>query len=169
MQQHPAMAERRGAHLEFDPYAPGLDEVPYPVFARFRAEAPVFHWEQGRSWLVFRHEDVVPLLRDSRFTTDQLSPDDPGKLDAALSVRIDVVCDTIEERSPARADAGIAFSGGAHYCIGATLARLEGRMAIDTLLSCFPEMELAGPAIFASHPSIRKMTSLPILLRASAR
>ncbi|WP_437753620.1 cytochrome P450 [Sorangium sp. So ce1389] len=66
------------------------------------------------------------------------------------------------------ADAGIAFGGGAHYCIGASLARLEGRIAIDTLLSRFPEMELAGPAIFASHPPTRKMTSLPVRLRASA-
>ncbi|WP_437620285.1 cytochrome P450 [Sorangium sp. So ce1151] len=66
------------------------------------------------------------------------------------------------------ADAGIAFGGDAHYCIGATLVRLEGRISIATLLSRFPEMELAGPAIFASHPSIRKMTSLPIRLRASA-
>ncbi|WP_438005095.1 cytochrome P450 [Sorangium sp. So ce321] len=66
------------------------------------------------------------------------------------------------------ADAGIAFGRGAHYCIGAALARLDGRIAIDTPLSRFPEMELAGPAIFASHPSIRKMTSLPIRLRASA-
>ncbi|XXY53313.1 cytochrome P450 [Sorangium sp. So ce269] len=66
------------------------------------------------------------------------------------------------------ADAGIAFGGSAHYCIGASLARLEGRIAIDTLLNRFPEMELAGAAIFASHPSLRKMTSLPVRLRASA-
>ncbi|WP_437606753.1 cytochrome P450 [Sorangium sp. So ce834] len=408
------MAEQRGAALEFDPYVPGFDEDPYPVFARFREEAPVFYWEQGRAWLVFRHEDVVSLLRDGRFTTDraawefaasdpllslnsrferlskhslfslsrhdhvrmrkligpaftsreidrlapeiqrivdetlaaaggrdpldvardyaeaipirgiasmfkiprrhdasflrftdaihrlsmagQLSPEEIGKLEAALDVGIEVVSDTVEERrrrpldndvltlliqaeeqgdrlskdelvalvaavlvggtettvhlicfamhnllrSPealaavrreptlvknvveetlrydnfgklgipryaledvdlrgARirkgqmvmamlssalrdeaayprasmfdlrrgADAGVAFGGGAHYCIGATLARLEGRIAIETLVSRFPEMELVGPAVFAPHPSIRKMTSLPVRLR----
>ncbi|WP_437787765.1 hypothetical protein [Sorangium sp. So ce1097] len=63
------------------------------------------------------------------------------------------------------AEAGIAFGGGAHYCIGVALARLEGRIAIETLLDRFPDMELAGPASFASHPSIRKMTSLPVRLR----
>ncbi|WP_437568318.1 hypothetical protein [Sorangium sp. So ce542] len=63
------------------------------------------------------------------------------------------------------ADAGVAFRGGHHYCIGATLARLEGRSAIETLVSRFPEMELAGPAVFAPHPSIGKMTSLPVRLR----
>ncbi|WP_437935672.1 hypothetical protein [Sorangium sp. So ce341] len=63
------------------------------------------------------------------------------------------------------ADAGVAFGGGDHYCIGATLARLEGRSAIETLVSRFPEMELAGPAVFAPRPSIRKMTSFPVRLR----
>ncbi|WP_437294534.1 hypothetical protein [Sorangium sp. So ce426] len=32
------------------------------------------------------------------------------------------------------ADEDIAFGGGDHYCIGATLARLEARLAMDTLL-----------------------------------
>ena len=80
MQQHPSMAERRGGHLELDPYPPGFDEDPSPVSARFTAEAPVFYGERGRSWLVFRHEDVESLLRDSRFTTDraawEFSPSD---------------------------------------------------------------------------------------------
>ncbi|WP_437285984.1 cytochrome P450 [Sorangium sp. So ce406] len=63
------------------------------------------------------------------------------------------------------ADAGIAFGVGDHYCIGAALARLEGRIAIETLLDRFPDMELAGPALFTSHPSIQKMTSPPVRLR----
>ncbi|WP_233561491.1 cytochrome P450, partial [Sorangium cellulosum] len=63
------------------------------------------------------------------------------------------------------ADTGIAFEGGAHYCMGVALARLEGRIAIETLLDRFPDMELAGPALFASHPSFREMTSLPVRLR----
>jgi hypothetical protein len=38
----------------------------------------------------------------------------------------------------------IAFSSGAHYCLGAALARLEGDVAFSVLTSAFPDMRLAG-------------------------
>lgn len=37
----------------------------------------------------------------------------------------------------------LAFGQGGHYCVGAPLARLEGRIAIDTLLRRFPDLRLA--------------------------
>ncbi|WP_437587381.1 hypothetical protein [Sorangium sp. So ce1000] len=65
---------------------------------------------------------------------------DIGEIDAALSVGVDMVSDTIVcPRASAfdlrrGVDKDIAFGGGNHYCIGATLARLEGRFTIDALL-----------------------------------
>jgi cytochrome P450 family 142 subfamily A polypeptide 1 len=45
------------------------------------------------------------------------------------------------ERSP---NEHIAFGFGAHYCLGATLARLELRVMFEELLRRMPELELVG-------------------------
>lgn len=37
----------------------------------------------------------------------------------------------------------LSFGGGIHYCLGAPLARLEGRIAITTLLQRMPNLQLA--------------------------
>ncbi|HEY4383249.1 MAG TPA: cytochrome P450 [Ktedonobacteraceae bacterium] len=40
----------------------------------------------------------------------------------------------------------LAFGMGIHYCLGAPLARLEGKIAINTLLRRLPNLRLAVPA-----------------------
>ncbi|WP_434416118.1 cytochrome P450 family protein [Nannocystis pusilla] len=46
------------------------------------------------------------------------------------------------QRTPNR---HVAFGHGVHYCVGAPLARLEGRIALGTLVSRFPRLRLAVP------------------------
>jgi cytochrome P450 len=72
------------------------------------------------------------------------------------------------ERSPTGADGShLAFSHGLHYCLGAPLARLEGRIAFETLLAAYPEMRLAGPADKVERRVsrlIRGLARLPVVL-----
>jgi cytochrome P450 len=39
----------------------------------------------------------------------------------------------------------LAFGHGIHFCLGAPLARMEGQLALDTLLHRFPQLRLAVP------------------------
>jgi len=71
-----------------------------------------------------------------------------------------------DELNLTRADgAHLAFGHGIHHCVGAPLARLEGRIALRALTERFPDLELAiDPAKLEREPSLlfNKLTSLPV-------
>lgn len=58
----------------------------------------------------------------------------------------------------------VAFGNGMHFCLGANLARLEGRIAVGTMLKRFPDMKLVKPPVFGPHPSLRKLETLEVQL-----
>jgi cytochrome P450 len=59
----------------------------------------------------------------------------------------------------------VSFGSGAHHCLGAPLARLEGQVAIGTLVRRFPGIELDGdqPA-WNGRIVLRGLDSLPVSL-----
>ncbi|MET9819012.1 cytochrome P450 [Streptomyces sp. NPDC006355] len=62
----------------------------------------------------------------------------------------------------------LAFGHGIHYCLGAPLARLETDIALRTLLSRVPELELAAPVDsldWIGSGIIRGVLSLPVRYR----
>ncbi|MEU6236670.1 cytochrome P450 [Kitasatospora sp. NPDC047058] len=56
----------------------------------------------------------------------------------------------------------IAFGGGAHYCIGAGLARLEARTLLSQLLRRFPTLRAVSPPEYASRMVFHRVTSLRV-------
>jgi cytochrome P450 len=61
----------------------------------------------------------------------------------------------------------LAFASGIHYCLGHQLARLEGRIALNTLMSRFDNWELAAPVESLRYKptvSLRGLTTLPVRL-----
>ena len=59
----------------------------------------------------------------------------------------------------------VAFGKGIHYCLGAPLARLEGQIAIGTLLQRLPNLRQERPAVqltWTQNPILRGLTSLPV-------
>ena len=59
----------------------------------------------------------------------------------------------------------LAFAAGIHYCLGASLAKLEGSVAIGSLIRRFPDLELAGEPHWRDRLTIRGVDRLPLSLR----
>jgi cytochrome P450 len=61
-------------------------------------------------------------------------------------------------------DHHLAFGYGIHFCLGAALARLEGRIALDEVLQRFPEWEIdRDHAVQARTSTVRGWERLPVL------
>lgn len=60
--------------------------------------------------------------------------------------------------------AHLAFGFGEHLCLGAALARLEGRVFLDEFLSRFPAYEIAGPGGWTRSTLVRGYHTLPARL-----
>jgi cytochrome P450 len=66
---------------------------------------------------------------------------------------------------PLRPDGGpLSFGGGAHFCIGHALARLEGAVAFPRLLRRFPRIAAAGEPTRRDTLVLRGFDALPVTL-----
>jgi cytochrome P450 len=58
----------------------------------------------------------------------------------------------------------LSFSGGIHYCLGAPLARLEGSIALRTIVTEFPDLQPAGKRERRAGSLIRGMQRFPVMV-----
>jgi cytochrome P450 len=97
-------------------------EPPVQVTFRFPAETMTFHGKRIEP----RDGAMLALAAGNR---DPAVFDEPDRFDIG--------------RSPNR---HLAFGMGPHFCIGSPLARLEGRIALPSLLNRFPNLRLSSDA-----------------------
>ena len=95
---------------------------------------------------VHRGESVLTLLAAAnRDPAEYLEPD-----------RFDITRGDVHHRS---------FGGGAHFCLGAPLARLGGQLAIAAFVERFPRVRLADePLEWRSFPAFRGLVKLPVVV-----
>ncbi|MER7363661.1 cytochrome P450 [Nonomuraea wenchangensis] len=57
--------------VNYNPYDPSINDDPYPVYARLRRDAPLYHNPELGFWALSRHADVAAALVDSaRYSSD---------------------------------------------------------------------------------------------------
>ncbi len=99
--------------------------------------------------------EPVPLLRASSANRDERQFANPDRLDIT--------------REPNK---HLAFGLGAHFCLGAPLARLEGHIAINTLLRRAPDLRLTvAPEALRWRRGLllRGLEALPVAFDKDAR
>ena len=64
------------------------------------------------------------------------------------------------DREDARAH--LSFGAGVHHCLGAALARLEGRVALQRMVQRFPDLRLDGEPVWNGRINLRGPQHLPV-------
>jgi cytochrome P450 len=116
-------------------------EAPSPVQARYVARDVEYHGQPVP-------EGSVMLLLNGSANRDERRWRDPDRFD-------------IHRESKQH----LAFGYGIHFCLGAALARLEGRVALDEVLQRFPEWEVDwDEAVQARTSTVRGWEQLPVVI-----
>ena len=69
-----------------------------------------------------------------------------------------------------RIDHHLSFGYGLHFCLGAALARLEGRVALDEVLQRFPEWDVDWDnAKMARTSTVRGWETMPVFTSHAGR
>ena len=133
---------------------------------RLRADpqlAPAFVEE------ILRYDSPVQLT--SRHTTEPLDLGDGVRVEAGANLTMllgSANRDPARYPDPHRFDPDrpavqpVSFGGGAHYCLGAPLARLEAQVALPLLLRMLPRLSPAGPAERRDRLVLRGYATLPV-------
>jgi cytochrome P450 len=114
-------------------------EAPSPVQARYVARDVEHH---GRAV----PEGSVIVLLNASANRDERKFDDPDRFDIRR-----------------RIGHHLSFGYGIHFCLGAALARLEGRVALDEVLKRFPSWDVDWDhAVQARTSTVRGWERLPV-------
>ena len=128
--------------------------VPNTIEELLRYEPPGPHVARYVTEDVECHERVIPagaavLLMVAAGNRDERRFEDPDRFD----VRRDI-------------GQSLTFGHGAHYCLGAALARIEGRVALDEVLNRWPQWEIdLDAARRAPTSTVRGWDSMPAVIR----
>ncbi len=126
--------------------------VPNAIEELLRYESPSPTQARNVTHDVEHHGQVVPegsvvLLLNGSGNRDDAKFPDGDRFDVSRKI-----------------DHHLAFGYGLHFCLGAALARLEGRVALDEVLQRFPDWEVdRDNAVQARTSTVRGWERLPVV------
>jgi cytochrome P450 len=100
-------------------------------------------------------QTIVAEPGDTVLTVLGAANHDPTVFDDPHALRLD----------RANASRHVAFSAGIHYCLGASLAKLEAGVAIGRLICRFPSIELVGEPHWRDRLTIRGVDRMLLRVR----
>jgi cytochrome P450 len=116
-------------------------EAPSPVQARYVTRDTEIHGTVVPA-------GAVLLLLNAAANRDERQFEDPDRFDVRRTI-----------------DHHVSFGFGLHFCMGAALARLEGRVALEEVLARFPEWEVDRANVERVHTTtVRGWHRLPVTL-----
>jgi cytochrome P450 len=140
----------------FDPRSPAFRADPFPSYAELRAAAPVYYWDVWDIWFLSRYDDCNALLRDARLGRGDMGLQPPAEQQALYDMQGRwMLLKNPPDHTRLR---------GLHYCLGAPLARLEGQIAIGSLLRRMPDLALAAEVpVYRDNLTLRGLRTLPVM------
>ncbi len=128
---------------------PGLDATAIDELLRF--DGPVQQTVRIPMQTV-RYGDVEVAAGTTVMTVLGAANHDPAMFAEPDELRLD------------RSNSGrhLAFAGGIHYCLGASLAKLEATVSISSVIRRFPDLQLAGEPHWRDRLTIRGVDHLPL-------
>jgi len=118
---------------------------------------------------VLRYDPPITMTGRIAPQAMELGGESIGRKEALISVLRAANRDPAVYEDPERFDIGrkhvphMAFGGGAHICIGAPLARMEGQVAIWKLFERFPDLRLADQQLtWRALPGFRGLERLVV-------
>jgi cytochrome P450 len=119
---------------------------------------------------LLRYDSPVQLTARIPLEDVRLGPRQVRKGQQVVALNGAANRDPAQFPNPDRLDLGrtdnrhVAFGAGIHFCLGAPLARVEGQIAIGTLVGRTSNIELAGDPVRRETVTLRGLKHLPVTL-----